>query len=414
MGKAAELREQAAAKFKEAHDIVAGRDPAELSEEDERRFDTAMAEGEKLQKQYLRAAGQASGTSRDMLSPMIPFPGGRGVPRDGLAVLAPNEKLSAMTGASEYGLGELVRAIVTGDNSRGVELKAAMGVGTGAAGGFLVPEPLSADVIDRARAQARVLQAGARTIPMTASTLKIARVTGDPSAAWKLENAAGPASDMTLDRVEMTARTLVSHVKASVELLEDSENAQDVIERSLGAALALELDRAALRGSGTAPEPRGIRNATGVNIQSMGVNGAALTNYDPFSTAVQTIQAANGQPGAIIYSPRTAGVLDRLKDTTNQPLRPPPSFEERAKLPTSQIPENLTHGTATTATEAYVGQWDELLIGVRRELVIEVSRQAADSTDSAWRQLQVFIRAYLRADIALAQPSHFTVITGIL
>jgi HK97 family phage major capsid protein len=83
------------------------------------------------------------------------------------------------------------------------------------------------------------------------------------------------------------------------------------------------------------------------------------------------------------------------------------------KLVTAQIPENLTQGTSTDSSEAYVRQWNELLIGMRQRLVIEASREASDATDSAFRQLQVHIRAYLRADVAVAHPAAFVVITGI-
>ena len=84
------------------------------------------------------------------------------------------------------------------------------------------------------------------------------------------------------------------------------------------------------------------------------------------------------------------------------------------KLPTAQVPDNLTQGSSSLASDAYVGQWNQLLIGMRQRLVIEASREASDATDSAFRQLQVHIRAYLRADVAVAQPSAFVVITGIL
>ncbi len=206
----------------------------------------------------------------------------------------------------------------------------------------------------------------------------------------------------------------MGYAKSSLELIEDSTGIEDVIETAFASSLALELDRAALRGSGTPPEPRGVRNTTGVTIQSQGANGSALTNYDPISTAIQTVQAANGDPTAIIYSPRTSGSLDRLKDTTNQPLRPPPSVEGIRRLVTAQIPENLTQGTSSVASEVYVGQWNELLIGMRQRIIIEASKEASDATDSAFRQLQLHLRAYLRADIAVMQPAHFVVITGVL
>jgi hypothetical protein len=54
------------------------------------------------------------------------------------------------------------------------------------------------------------------------------------------------------------------------------------------------------------------------------------------------------------------------------------------------------------------------MIGLRTNLVMEVSRVAADGTDSAFANGQVWIRAYLRADVQLAHPKAFNVLTGIL
>jgi len=311
------------------------------------------------------------------------------------------------------GFGQWLRAVTTGDWG-GIDAETrAMSIGTPGAGGYLVPAPLSARIIDKARANAAVLKASATVIPMGSNSLKIARIAGDPTAAWKVENAASTASDLTFESVEFTARTLVAIGKMSVELAEDAE-VEDTVENAIAASLSLELDRAALRGSGTAPEPRGIRFQTGVTIQSMGANGAALTNYDNISTAVQSIRELNHEPNALIAAPRSIGALDRLKDTTNQPLRPPPSVEELRFYSSAQVPINLTQGTSNITSEIYVADFEQLLIGLRTQLTVEVSRQAGDATSSAFSNLQVWVRAYLRADIQLADPKGFVVITGVL
>ena len=71
-------------------------------------------------------------------------------------------------------------------------------------------------------------------------------------------------------------------------------------------ATALEVDRVALLGSGSAPEPTGISNVTGVGEVDMGTNGAAITDYDEILDALQEIQDANAQdPTAAIMAPRT-------------------------------------------------------------------------------------------------------------
>ena len=107
--------------------------------------------------------------------------------------------------------------------------------------------------------------------------------------------------------------------------MEDAPNASAAITDALAAGLALELVRAGLLGSGAGSEPTGIFIAAGVQSISMGTNGAALINFSQLSQAVQKVGDANSTPAAAIYAPRTAGVLDRLADTTGQPIVPPPA-----------------------------------------------------------------------------------------
>ncbi|MBK1839965.1 phage major capsid protein [Azospirillum sp. YIM B02556] len=310
----------------------------------------------------------------------------------------------------DLNLGRYFRGMVTGDWA-GAELeRRAMSEGVLADGGYTVPTVLSADVIDAARNQTRVLQAGALTIPMTSQTMRIARVLTDPAPGWKAENAAMAEGAMTFEPVDMKARTLAVLVKLSRELFMDSANVESVVRNALAAGLALELDRVALFGTGVGEEPKGLLNTTGIQTVTVSANGDVLTSYDPFSIAVEKVAEANGQANAVIFSPRTAGTLDRMKDSTGQPLMAPESFKALTKLPTKQVPNNLTHGTATNASVAVVGEYPNLLVAVRENLVIEMSNAAGD----AFSKMQVWIRAFLRADIAVARPDKFCTVPGII
>lgn len=131
----------------------------------------------------------------------------------------------------------------------------------------MIPIPVAADVIDKARNFARVIQAGARTIPMTSQTLKYPRLTTDAPASSRNEAATISDQALVFDAVTFTAQSLATMVKISWEMIEDTDPASiQVVENSFAKVLALELDRAALCGSGTTPEPRGIRNHTGVTL----------------------------------------------------------------------------------------------------------------------------------------------------
>lgn len=330
-----------------------------------------------------------------------------------IKVLRPDQRITGAVAGSvddeNLSIGRYVKGLVTGEwKGADREFKAAMSEGVLTGGGHLVPTPLSTRIIDLARNQTRVIQAGALTVPMDSQTLKLAKVSGDPTANWKAESASIVESDMTFEALTLTAKTLVAMCRMSVELLEDAQNIDQVVQSALSQALALELDRAAL--FGVDPEPTGLYTTPGVQIFDMGVNGLALANYNPFSFAVEMVQGVNGEANATIIAPRTAGAIDRLVDTTEQPMLPPASFANLAKFSTNQIPVNLAWGTAVNASVAFVGQWNQMLIGTRTNLVLEVSREAG----TAFTNLEVLVRAYLRADVQVAKPEQFVKIEGII
>lgn len=311
----------------------------------------------------------------------------------------------------ELSLDRLVRAMVSGDWTRApreAEAMRSQSIAPLTSGGFLVPDALSATVIDLARARARVFEAGAQLVPMETGELHMARIAGDPSAAWKAENAAIAASSGTYERITFIAKALTVLVKMSVELAEDASGLVTTLEDQISASIALELDRVALRGAGADPEPRGIRNHADVTIDPL---NAVPANYDFLSEAVETIWTNNGEPNAVLYSARTAGKLDRLKDTTNQPLNAPESVRALQRLVTNQIPDNL--GDGSNDSEAYVGDFRQLLIGMRTRLELEATRVGGVTDGGAFERLQVWIRGYVRSDVQIAKPKHFVVATEI-
>jgi HK97 family phage major capsid protein len=152
-----------------------------------------------------------------------------------------------------------------------------------------------------------------------------------------------------------------------------------------------------------------------VTVTDLGTNGYTLTDFSKFSSAIATLLGNNfNGPFSAIYSARTAGELDNLQDTLHQPLRQPDLVAATRKFVSNQVPNNLTKGSASTASDAFIGQFDQALIGIRTGMVMEISRVAGDSTGSAFTNAQVWIRAYLRADVQLAHPAAFVVLNGIL
>jgi HK97 family phage major capsid protein/HK97 family phage prohead protease len=313
--------------------------------------------------------------------------------------------------AREFSIGRAIRGMVTGSWEDADLERRALSEGSDSAGGFAVPSPLAAFTIDRIRNAAQVIAAGATTVPMESETLTIPRLSGAITPTWKKENEPVAESDPEFARVTLSAKTLPVLVKLSVELFEDmTPSASDRITQELVAAVGLGLDFAALRGSGTDPEPLGVRNTEGVELRSMGSNGAKPTDWKPYVQAVAAVRRRNVQPNAILLSSRSAETQALLTDTTGQPLRMPPYLEGIDFRETNQISDAIKQGTSNATSEAYVGRWSDLLIGLRPALGIRVRQLNERFMDN----LQIGLLAYLRADVAVAHTESFAVITGLL
>ncbi len=321
-------------------------------------------------------------------------------------------------GAETARFGAVVRALALGDR-RGLSAleQRALSEGTGAAGGFTVPEILATSFIDRVRNSMVVMRAGAQTVPMSSDVLHIARLaqpgimtTGSPSTpaavgAWKAENNPIVEGEIGLERVTFTARTLPLLLKLSVELSEDSANIDTIIERELAAAMALELDRVALVGSGMAPEPKGILNQSGVAVSSF--SGAVPSTHDFMVDAVGRLWALNHEPNAFLMNAALATRIAKLKEgASNQPLRIPEAIASVARFRTNQIG---VANSSPDSTRLFTGDFSQLLIGLRTSFTLEVSRVAAE----AFEHLQIAVRAYLRADVQLAHPEAFDVLDSV-
>jgi HK97 family phage major capsid protein len=311
--------------------------------------------------------------------------------------------------AEDFCLGNVMRALV--DTSYRAKLsdveRRALAEGTDSAGGYLTPTILSAPIIDKVRNAARVFQAGAVTIPLDSDQQTVPRLATDPSGGWRNENAAFAEGNHVFESVTFTPRSFGFIVKTSEELYQDMiPGGAQMIENAIVQAAALELDRVALRGTGTAPEPRGVVNQTGVELQSLGVNGATPT-MDNLITGVYGVRKDNHDPNAILWAARTGETYAKLKTTTNEPLPYPPEIADIPRLTTGQIPVDLTVGTSTDCSEVYIGEWANLLVGIRLGIQLRLlTERYADNGQFAWR-------VHLRADVQLAHPAAFTVITGV-
>ncbi|MBA7525118.1 hypothetical protein ES705_17267 [subsurface metagenome] len=329
--------------------------------------------------------------------------------------LGSGEKL--FSGGEDFSIGRIIRAKIVG-NYEGLndyEQKAA-GSGIGSLGGWLVPDAVSAKIIDLARNFARVMQAGAWTLPMPTAELKLVKVTGDPTAEFKAEHSALTESDWTIQDLNLKAMKCGCLVRASIELLEDAKNAGTALEMVMGKAIGLAMDRVALVGDGV-NEPLGIDNAIPAgNVISMGANGAAPTSYAELSQLLEAIAVANGEGSAFILNPRSFYAYDRLlQATTNNPLSKPQSvqkiFDAGKMYHTNQVGILDVQGTSADASKCFAGDFKQLVFGILKGLRFEFTRSGGTGT---FAQYQALIRCVVRFDIGILRDDHFSKIEGLI
>ncbi|MFJ8269470.1 phage major capsid protein [Streptomyces sp. NPDC094154] len=341
---------------------------------------------------------------------------GAPVDRDGeMKMLGPDQKFTDLESAGpslslddRYGaLGVLAKTLAGSVNEREIARflpeSGQKDMLSSGSGGVLVPAPIASMVIDLMRARTVVVGLGASTVPMASSTLKVPRVSADPTPAWLAEGATITPTDGDLDSVDLAAKRLTAIVKLSEELDEDSDPqlVGAVLANSLARSFAVETDRVALRGTGTGNQPKGLRNQSGVTLVSA-VGAASYTTLTGFRTR---LLGANAECTGFVTSPRTLGVIEDTPGTDGHFIDPPASLQGIPRVATSSIPTNL--GTGTNESEIYAGNWSDLLIGVR--VGFELRRLDERYADEG----KVALRARIRTDIALAHGASFVIGTGV-
>lgn len=90
-----------------------------------------------------------------------------------------------------------------------------------------------------------------------------------------------------------------------------------------------------------------ILNKPGIQTVTNGANGTALSGHANLLAATQSILQADAlQLQAAIMSPRSLVRLAGLTNTSGQPVEKASMLERWNMIATSQVPNNLTVGTA--------------------------------------------------------------------
>jgi HK97 family phage major capsid protein len=310
----------------------------------------------------------------------------------------------------------------------------ALAEGTASSGGYLVPQEWMPDILGLLRAEAVVRRAGPRIVPFNKQMNQTSVSTG-ATAYYTAENAAITPSEETFAEVPLlTPKNLTGLVPVSNYLLNDAPQAEAFVRADLTEVLALREDLAFLRGTGTGGEPTGFRNMASITLNPITVpgNGFQITlGQTRRIKAVYRALNARAVRLAWFFNPAVITYLETLVDTQGRFLadanilqinddQMSGVYDGVPFFATNQLPANQTQGASTNATEMYLVNMAETIVGENMSLEIDVSSEASYTPDggttwiSSFQNAQTLFRAIMRHDITHRRPSQVVVQAGIL
>lgn len=294
----------------------------------------------------------------------------------------------------------------------------AMETGTGSAGGFIIPENYSGEVIELLRAKIAVARAGARVVPMPTGTITIPGLASGATATYEGENEGPSASQPTLRQVQLTARKLTAIVPFSNELLASSSPRVDqLVIEDLTREIAVKTDAAFLLGDGTNGYPKGLYHWSTSIQAANGTANLANVTADLNSKCLLALAQANVPMTNCgwIMAPRLRYFLQALRDTNGTPAFPEVRDGRLLGHPiyeTTTMPIDATPST-NEGLLLFV-DFSQVLVGETQGLEIAVSKEASyvesGTVKSAFHRNQTVVRAITRHDLGVR---HVAAVTGL-
>lgn len=293
-------------------------------------------------------------------------------------------------------------------------------VGVLGAGGNLVATDVRRDrMIPMLRPYSAAIAAGAQVISGLSGNIAIPRLTGGASIQWVAENTAPTEGTPSWDQVAMTPKTAAGFVDIGRRLLlQTGGDVSRLIATDLMAGVGTAIDQAAIAGTGSGNQPRGILNTSGIGSVAGGANGAA-PSYDNVVDLEAAVAAQNATlecPGFVTNSKvraklektqmfgGTNGIPVWQSDVEGDVLK------GRRAYVTNNVPSNLTKGTSSGVCSALVyGNWSDLIVGMWGEGVTIMADPYTNSTTGGLRLVVL-----VDCDVAVRYATSFSAMLDAL
>ncbi len=230
-------------------------------------------------------------------------------------------------------------------------------------------------LISRLKPVSKVIGMGATVIQSEGfSPIELPRHLTGSTAQWLAEGASVTASDPTFDQLSLSPTTVASQVVLSRRLLKtNSIGVDQILANDINYVVSNALDAAALNGTGTANQPKGIWTEVAATTASPVISDTA-------SDLMSAIELADNGTGAFLLTTSLAGDMRKVKDANER---------------TIAIADQL-HGYAYDVTNQAGAAVDRLTYGVWSDLVV-----------ATWGSVDLLVNPYKFSSSAALEISAF-------
>lgn len=263
-----------------------------------------------------------------------------------------------------------------------------------AAGNLVFTDARPGSFIELLRNRLALATLGAQTLTGLQGPVAIPKQTGGATAYWVAEKGEPTESNPTVGQINLTPKTLGAFTEFSRRLiLQSSIDVETMVRNELATVMALEIDRAALYGTGTNSQPMGLKFVTGLNTEDF---GAAQPTYAELVSMETKVNADNADIGAMSYLTNSTiyggfKTTSKIGSEAQFVLEPGGTVNGYPVVRSNQIESG----------DVFFGVWNQMIMGMWGALDIQVNPYALDKSGG------VRVTALQDVDVAVRYAESF-------
>jgi len=199
---------------------------------------------------------------------------------------------------------------------RGRGISNALSVGEDSAGGYLVPDDFSNELVQALHEQ-NIFRQISRIVSTSYEKLKVPIATASGAASWLDENEVIPESESVFSQITLNAYKLGTMMRTSSELVEDSAfNIQAYIAQEFARRIGSLEEEAFCVGDGDS-KPTGVFTADGAPVGATAGNAANI-DFDDMINLYYSLKQPYRHRAMFVTNDSVMKLLRKVKDSTGQ------------------------------------------------------------------------------------------------